>query len=537
MDKSADQGLAQLDAMPEPTSDPGSLNIGAVNADEPPATESKVEGPQPLPESLLPVEAFDMALLPDVLQPWAKDICNRVQCPPDFVGVTIMVALATVIGRRIGVRPKCQDDWTEYANQWACIVGRPGTMKSPAMAAALAPLNALEAKASKKYADDLAVFGCEAQIHAMRLDAQKKSVAKTLAKDAGAEVSLAVMQERPPPTLKRYKVNDATPESLLDICIENPQGVCAYRDELVSMLKSLEREGQESARGFYLTGWNGNSGYTADRIGRGRNMRAEAVCLSLLGSTQPGRIAEYLRAATSGGASDDGLIQRFGFLVWPDVSGDWCNVDKWPDSAAKTAAFAVFKKLDADDPVNDWRGEVVKSEDGTAVESEPPFLRFNNDAAETFLEWRKGFEIELRSGNLHPAMESHLSKYRKLVPGIALICHLADGGTGSITGDAMFRALAWANYLKSHAERAYGSVTVADMAGAKALLKRIAKEEVETGFTARDIYRKQWTLLSTRADASSAIEILVDYGWLESVTQTTEGRSKTTFKVIPKAAP
>jgi putative DNA primase/helicase len=32
-------------------------------------------------------------------------------------------------------------------------------------------------------------------------------------------------------------------------------------------------------------------------------------------------------------------------------------------------------------------------------------------------------------GDLHPALESHLAKYRKLVPALALICHLVDGGT------------------------------------------------------------------------------------------------------------
>jgi len=491
--------------------------------------------PEPLPETLLSVQPFDMALLPDVLQPWAHDIIERVQCPPDFVGVTIMTALATVIGRRVGIRPKRMDDWTEYANMWACIVGRPGVMKSPAMSAALGPLNALAAKASKRYDEEVSEYEAEAQIHAMRIDAQKKNVAKALAKNANALVRLEEFEEPAAPSLKRYLVNDATAEALLDICIENPQGICAYRDELVSMLKSLERDGQESARGFYLTGWNGNSSYTVDRIGRGRNMRAEAVCLSVLGSTQPGRISEYLRAAISGGAADDGLIQRFGLLVWPDVGGEWRNVDRWPDGTAKHNAFELFEQLDAQDPVIDWRAEIVTGHDGQPIEGEPPYLRLDDAAAETFLEWRSEFEIELRSGNLHPAMESHLSKYRKLVPSLALICHLADGGKGAVTGAAMIRALAWAHYLKSHAERAYGSVTLADVAGAKALLKRIRAGDIVGTFAARDVYRKQWSMLSTPEDAGKALALLVDYGWLRRVTEETEGRTKTAYEINPGA--
>ncbi|MEO8838181.1 MAG: DUF3987 domain-containing protein, partial [Herbaspirillum sp.] len=265
---------------------------------------------EPLPDYLLPVAAFDMNLLPVVLQPWAKDIVDRMQCPTDFVGATIMSALGTVIGRRVGIRPKMHDDWTEYCNLWTCIVGRPGVMKSPAMDAALAPLKALGAKASHHYDIERTSFDDAAQLRSIRIDAQKRNLVKTLAKDPKAAVDTDLLPEPEAPILKRYIVNDATVEALLDICIENPQGVCAYRDELVALLKSLEREGQESARGFYLTGWNGNSGYTADRIGRGRNMHAEAVCLSVLGSTQPGRIADYLRTATVGGTADDGLIQR-----------------------------------------------------------------------------------------------------------------------------------------------------------------------------------------------------------------------------------
>ena len=491
--------------------------------------------PEQMPETLLSVEPFDIALLPDSLQAWASDVINRVQCPPDFVAVTIMVSLGTVIGRRVGIRPKTRDDWTEYANLWGCVVGRPGVMKTPAMSAALGPLNALAAAAAKRFAEDEAEYGAEAQIHGMRIDAQKKTVSKELSKNAKAEVHIEELEPPESPVLKRYLINDATAEALLDICIDNPQGVCAYRDELVSMLKSLEREGQESARGFYLTGWGGNSSYTADRIGRGRNMRAEAVCLSLLGSTQPGRIAEYLRAATTGGASDDGLIQRFGMLVWPDVSAVWTNVDAWPDADAKRAAYEVFKRLDQQDPITEWGASPAVGHDGIEIEGEPPYLRLDPDAAGVFLEWRQTFETELRSGNMHPAMESHLAKYRKLVPSSALICHLADGGTGPVAYSAMVRSLAWAHYLKSHAVRAYGAVTVADVAGAKSLLKHIRGGDLSDKFTARDVYRRQWSMLNRPEDVTNAVAILCDYGWLKAVVEPTDGRSKTAYEINPKA--
>lgn len=387
--------------------------------------------PQPLPDgTLAQVEPFDMELLPERLRPWGKDIAERMQCPPDFVGATIMAELGVVIGRRVGIRPKARDDWTEYANLWLCIVGRPAVMKSPSMAAALAPLKALQAKAQKTYDSEQKAYASESEIHAMRLDADQQRIKKALKNDPMAAVQPAGLEEPAQPILRRYLVDDATVEALLDICIENPQGVGIYRDELVGLLKGLDKVGQESARGFYLTGWNGNDSYSVDRIGRGRNLRAEAVCLSVMGSTQPGRVSEYLREAIADGAGNDGLIQRFGLITWPDIDPEWQDVDRWPDAGKKRAAFEVFERLAAADPVKDWLAEIVTDYAGQPVEGAPPYLRLSDDALELFRDWRQKWETDLRSGNLHPALESHFAKYRKLVPSLALICHLADDGKG-----------------------------------------------------------------------------------------------------------
>jgi putative DNA primase/helicase len=101
--------------------------------------------PKPLPTGLLPVAPFDVSLLPDALAPWVADIAERMQCPLDFVAVPAMIALGAVIGRKIGVRPQLRTDWLEVPNLWGCIVGRPGTLKSPAQTQALQPIRRLEA--------------------------------------------------------------------------------------------------------------------------------------------------------------------------------------------------------------------------------------------------------------------------------------------------------------------------------------------------------------------------------------------------------
>ena len=103
--------------------------------------------PQPIPSGLPPVPAFDERLLPSALAPWVADIAERAQCPPDFVAVGALVAAAAVIGRQVAIRPKRADDWTVIPNLWGLAVGRPGLMKSAALAEALTPLAPLTADA------------------------------------------------------------------------------------------------------------------------------------------------------------------------------------------------------------------------------------------------------------------------------------------------------------------------------------------------------------------------------------------------------
>jgi len=76
---------------------------------------------------------------------------------------------------------------------------------------------------------------------------------------------------------------------------------------------------------------------------------------------------------------------------------------------------------------------------------------------------------------------------------------------------------------------------LADVAGAKALLKRIRAGDIVGTFAARDVYRKQWSMLSTPEDAGKALALLVDYGWLRRVTEETEGRTKTAYEINPGA--
>ena len=73
------------------------------------------------------------------------------QTPPEYVAIPAMVGAATVVGRKVAIRPKQHDDWKEVPNLWGCIIGRPGVMKSPAIGQALKPIGRLAALAGEQF--------------------------------------------------------------------------------------------------------------------------------------------------------------------------------------------------------------------------------------------------------------------------------------------------------------------------------------------------------------------------------------------------
>ena len=485
--------------------------------------------PKPIKGGLARVDDFNIDFMPAALGPWVDDISNRLQCPPDYVAVAAITALGALIGRRAGIRPQHKTDWIEIPNIWGCFIGRPGMLKSPAMGEALKPLYYLEAEAAKDneiaqqaYAAGLSAYKVRQQV---RASLEKEALRKNPNGRLDVEMELGVEPQVPRPV--RYLTNDCSYESLGEVLIANPSGILVARDEIISLLQHLDRDDQSVARGFYLSGWSGTQPYTFDRIMRGHR-HVEAVCLSLLGTTQPARISEHVRRANLGGAGGDGLIQRFGLMVWPDATPGWRNVDEYPDSHARNAAREVYERASK---LNATAMGATKGRFDMV-----PTFGMSEHAHVEFLDWRTDLERRVRSDELSPALEGHLAKYRKLVPALALINHIADAGSHEVSGGAMLRALAYANYLESHARRVYLSGSEGEVGAAQAILARIKRGDLKDNFTARDVYRPGWAHLTERDQVGAGLNLLVDHDYLADATEQSPqgGRPRITYRISPK---
>lgn len=479
--------------------------------------QSQAEPPEPLPE-IPSVDPFNYDHLPPIVRDYIKDIADRMQCPPDYLGVTVYAMLAAVIGRKVGIRPMKFDDWTVIPNLWAASVGNSGTLKSPAQANTLAPIKKLEVDSFDRYKTECEEYEQQAQIQDIRVSVNKTAAKKRLNNDPNADVKDLVQTGSvdDAPMLKRYITNDSTYEALGDLLIQNPNGLLVESDELIGLLKRLDTVGQEPARAFYLTAADGDKSYTFDRIGRGKALHVPALCISIIGGIQPGVLSQYVRDAVGGGAGADGLLQRFGLLVYPDISKEWREVDRYPDINAKESMHKLIYGL------NNFNA----CESGARSDnySKVPHFQFDAQAQVIFSEWRARLETRLRSGEEHEAFVSHLSKYRKLVPALALINHLCTKGWGDIDKEPLLRAIAYSEYLESHARRVYSFAVRPDIDAAKTLLNKLPNAKLKKTFTAREIYLKGWTGLNTPKKAQAAIDVLIEYRHLIETEITTGGR-------------
>jgi putative DNA primase/helicase len=502
------------------------------------AAKDTWEDPVPLPEGLPPVGTLDPAMLPEPLRGWIVDVSERMQIPPDFAACGAVVVAGSLVGRKVSILPKRRDDWLVLPNLWGAVVGRPSLMKSPALAEVMKPLVRLIAEAYEEYREAKLTYEMDVMV-AEATKAALKDELKRAAKEAARSKERSKLDEiarrgqdaevPEEPLLRRYKTEDATVEKISEILLENPRGILVHRDELSGWLRNLDKHRREGDRSFYLEAWNGTGSFDVDRIGRG-SLHVPALCLSILGSIQPGPLSTYVYQATQGEKGDDGLLQRFQLLVWPDPSPSWRNVDRWPDTEAKNRAYEVFRRLDALEP-EDF-GASDEDEEGI------PAMRFTDEAQEVFDRWRDELEVRLRTAELPPALESHLAKYRSLMPSLALIFHLIEYVDGAGEGGAVglrcaLQAAAWCEYLETHATRLYSSAHNPAMEGARALLERICKGDVSDGDSTRSVYRRHWAKLSTTEEVSSACQVLDEFGWLRIEVAKTSGRSTTRLRLHP----
>lgn len=474
--------------------------------------ETLISWPDPLPLPTMPkVPSFPLGILPKCLRRWVGDLSDRTRYAPDFPAVVAMVALGSLIGRKVGIRLKSRDDWTEYGNTWGLIVGPPSVLKSPALRDGTRPLKRLQAVVQQNHEDAMRAYREQAEIAKMQNAASMEAAKKAMRANPREAPALALIDPPAPPRERVYWTTSATVEALSVILEGNHTGLLVEREELSSFLAHLEQEQQAEARGFYLSGWSGKEGFRSDRILRGRTF-IPAYALSVLGGIQPGPLEKYVRG-TFNGERADGMLQRFQLAVWPDTPA-FEFVDRWPDIDLGNEVYRLFEQVDALDP------ETFANADSFGT---PPYVRLDADAQTEFVEWYTDFMTRRReiesSGAEHSALSAHFGKYPGLLGKLTLILHIAGHREREVSRQTFLMGIAWLEYLEGHARRIYHAADAPQADTARLLLARLRRGEVKSPFTVRDVYRRNWSGLNDSQRTRAAVTLLTDYGYLAEAPQ------------------
>ncbi|MDC5223987.1 YfjI family protein [Acinetobacter baumannii] len=501
--------------------------------------------PKQIKSELLPVKKITRDMLPLDVYTYCADEAKRADNMTfDLVAVCLLTSLGALIGARVAIKPKQLDDYSIVPNLWGGIIAPPSSKKSPAISAGTRHLDRLILQAKEQYEleqkENIAkgiVFKSTEKELVKKLDKAKEESEKLkLAQDI-AEMQTEVNDR---PVLKRYFTNDSSPEALADLERSNPNGILVIRDELIGLLSSLDQNDTDTGRAFYLEGWNGTGSYQFDRITRGSGY-IQNHCLSVLGGIQPDKLMSYLEK-TIRGMGNDGLLQRFQLLIYPDLA-QWQYADSKSNKDAKEAVFSLFKQLDE---LNEYELVLLGAKPSDEFNIRP-YFRFTQEAQEAYKTWSTQLNGITIPNEEHAIIQEHLSKFGKLMPSLALIFHLIDSvqlgeRIGGISLSCVEMAIKWCEYLESHARRIYGMVLHSATFKANALAMKLKKLNINDswrsdGFSSREVHRKNWKGLTDLNAVNEALELLVDYEWLneqEIESSVRGGRPSKRYLINPK---
>lgn len=397
--------------------------MALVDGTLPVSTQSEEEGEEDidiptLAQSAQAIESFPLDVLPTGIRAFVAETALALNCTPDLVGVAALVALSIAIGTSRALEVKPGREVLPALD--VAIIADPGESKTPAINAALKPLQDLERRAYRQWQADLRAWEQHGE-------------------EPGA-------QRGPRPTYSQIVVSDTTMEALTDVLQSNPRGVVIARDELSGWVHSMDqyRGGKGADRQNWLSLWSSEP-ISVNRRGNGLEpRRIERPFASVIGGIQPGMLEELMDKH----GREDGFLHRLLFC-WPQpTQRRW--TDRYVSDEVKERYTAIINNLLALQPHADDEGE-----------SAPVRLPFSAEAQRLWGEWYDMHFSESEQ-RLPVYLRGPWAKLEAYAARLALIVHLArvaDGDTAAnpelVDVASLIQAFALIEYFKTHAHRVY----------------------------------------------------------------------------------
>ena len=461
---------------------------------------------------------LDSKLLPAILKEYLLDVSSRMGVPLESLSASSIIGLSSLLGRKVAIYPNAlSSDWSEYANLWGMIIGRPSLKKSSTVEQAITPLLSWEKAKNGQYERvrkliTAKIDKCVESIGLCRgvKDEQLQEEIVHLTRRKGR---LEKLLKRIRPT--HFVANDVTYSALLKVLEKNSSGVFVFRDELGGWFRQLKRPDRASERYLYLEGWRGKTSRRSETARS--NIYLEAVCLSVLGATHPATMDNYI-GEMEGGIFNDGLINRFSLIIYPDSEFI---------SRSKTAPnFLALKRYEE---LFSYFKDLKSTSGG---------LHFSREAQVVFDAWEESLQKKFYSQKEYPVLlEFHLSKYPKAFCALSLIFEkifeFQDGRPSvSIRLEAAKLARSWCDYLELHAKKLFKVEDYKASPEVKEVIRRIEMGHITSGMSVREIQRIDTPLLSRADSIKEALSKLEESNWLKVHYHGRKGRVQLNPKLL-----
>ena len=396
-----------------------------------------------------------------------------------------------------------QQNWTQPANTYICIVMDPSAGKSPAKAAMFKAVEEIEtvrmtmARSAVMRQDSLQKV----------LDKKMKGVQDRLAKSSGADYDaatadlhdlideMASLEDAPN---GRMLIDDCTPEALA-IAMKEAGGAIAQVSAEGGLFNTLAGHYSDGNANLdlYLEAWGG-SRFQQDRVTRDPIVIPRAN-LTVTVTLQPSVMDDI--------GANQAMVTR-GFEARFLITRPPNNVgyrDRRKTSRANPTITRTYS--------SHLRDMADRSK------HRPIHLTVGPEAAARFADWDQAHEDELRAGGRYEYLSMEIGKLRANILRIAALLHVAhayDKDTDIIGDGVMADAIAIGDYFLQHRVGLHARWGTDDVALQAQAILEWAVRNGRTGFTRRELKHGLRRRFPTNDSTVEPLRRLIECGWLRA---------------------
>lgn len=443
------------------------------------------------------VEPFPVEVLPGSLARFVQEAAKALPCPPDFIGVPMLVMLGAAIGtsRVIQLKP----GWTEGARFYVAVVADPGSRKSPALDLVAGPLRERQRELHEEYKGAKEIYRSEVSQFEVEMEAWKEANRKT-AKEKGPHPG-EKPDEPEEPVMAQVVTTDATLEALAVLLQQNPRGLVFLRDELTGWVHGMNqyKGGKGADRQAWLSFWNG-----AQVIVNRKSAKEPSVLdrpfVCVVGCLPP----DVLSDLADERGREDGFVHRLLFAYPEHLPPFW--IDASVSQEAQEGYRKVFKELLRLSPGVDEAGRPA-----------PVVVTFTDEGRGTFIEWVNSHHKEQEDLLFPENLRGPWAKLEGYCARLALILQEARYVSGeakseSVDAPSVEGAAALIDYFKSHARKVYSRLHVTkEDKQVELALAWIRKQGGKV--TLREVLRYKVAGVKTKGEALQLLQDLGERGY------------------------